>query len=132
MIFIPEKNHTHYIFAAAAFFAIVGFMFGHTFCATSIDIHDNLRMLLYVQFVFMVITVMGVIQDAPIFAFEALFLINFAIFYVYLHYTGSSLVSSSSSASLLMRDDIIRTLSDSAFVSTPTESIATSRPLLAR
>ena len=131
VIFIPEQNHTHYIFAATALFAIVGFMVGHTFCDTSIDIHDNLRMLLYVQILFMVITVIGVIQDAPIFAIEALFLLNFAIFYVYLHYTGSSMVSSSLSASLLVRDDNIRTLSDSASVSIPTASIATSRPLLA-
>ena len=132
VIFIPEKkSHTHYIFAAAALFAIVGFMVGHSFCDTSIDIHDNLRMLLYVQILFMVITVIGVIQDAPIFAIEALFLLNFAIFYVYLHYTGASMVSSSLSASLLVRDDNIRTLSDSASVSIPTASIATSRPLLA-
>jgi VanZ family protein len=87
VIFIPEQNHTHYIFAAAAFFAIVGFMIGHTFCATSIDIHDNLRLLLYAQIMFMVITVIGVIQDTAIFAIEALFLLNFAVFYVYLHFS---------------------------------------------
>jgi len=87
VIFIPEQNHAHYIFAGAAFFAIVGFMVGHTFCGTSIDIHDNLRMLLYIQIMFMVITVIGVIQDTAIFAIEALFLLNFAIFYLYLHFS---------------------------------------------
>lgn len=86
VIFIPEQNHTHYIFAAAAFFAIIGFMIGHTFHHKSNDIHDNLRMLLYAQFLFMVITVIGVIQDIAIFAIEALFLLNFAIFYLYLHF----------------------------------------------
>ena len=87
VIFIPEQNHTHYIFAAAAFFAIIGFMIGHTFHHKSIDHHDNLRILLYAQILFMVITVIGVIQDIAIFAIEALFLLNFAIFYLYLHFS---------------------------------------------
>jgi len=40
VIFIPEYNPVHYIFAAAAFFAIVGFMTGHTLCASiAADIH---------------------------------------------------------------------------------------------
>jgi hypothetical protein len=89
VIFIPEHNPVHYIFAAAAFFAIVGFMIGHTFCdsiAAAADIHDILRIFLYAQFLFMLVTVIGVLQDAAIFAIEALFLANFAVFYFYLHY----------------------------------------------
>lgn len=89
VIFIPEHNPVHYIFAAAAFFAIVGFMIGHTFCesiAADADIHDILRILLYAQFLFMLVTVIGVLQDAAIFTIEALFLLNFAVFYLYLHY----------------------------------------------
>ena len=89
VIFIPEHDSTHYVFAAAVFFAIVGFMTGHTFCVSmSADAgaHDILRILLYAQFLFMLVTVMGVLQDAAIFAIEALFLANFAVFYLYLHY----------------------------------------------
>ena len=94
VIFIPEHNPVHYIFAAAAFFAIVGFMTGHTFTATGTTagttagayINDILRILLYAQILFMVVTVIGVLQDAAIFTIEALFLANFAIFYLYLHY----------------------------------------------
>lgn len=87
VIFIPEHDSTHYVFAAAAFFAIVGFMTGHTFCAGTVgDIHDILCILLYAQFLFMLVTVIGVLQDAAIFAVEALFLANFAVFYLYLHY----------------------------------------------
>jgi hypothetical protein len=89
VIFIPEHDSTHYVFAAAAFFAITGFMTGHTFCAsanTDTDIHDTFRILLYAQFLFMLVTVIGVLQDAAIFAIEALFLANFAVFYIYLHY----------------------------------------------
>jgi hypothetical protein len=88
VIFIPEHDSTHYVFAAAAFFAIVGFMTGHTFTATgtTADIHDILRILLYVQFLFMIVTIIGVLQDTAIFSIEALFLMNFAVFYLYLHY----------------------------------------------
>ena len=88
VIFIPEQNHTHYIFAGAAFFAIIGFMCGHTFCGSGgkSATHDDLRMLLYAQILFMMIPVIGVIQDAAIFAIEALFLLNFALFYLYLHF----------------------------------------------
>jgi hypothetical protein len=89
VIFIPEHDQAHYIFAAAAFFAIVGFMTGHTLCISATDaddIHDILRILLYAQFLFMLVTVIGVLQDAAIFAVEVLFLLNFAVFYLYLHY----------------------------------------------
>ncbi len=88
VIFIPEQDPVHYIFAAAAFFAIVGFMIGHTFTGTTTgaDIHDILRILLYAQILFMIVTVIGVLQDAAIFTIEALFLLNFAVFYLYLHY----------------------------------------------
>jgi hypothetical protein len=86
VIFIPEHDSMHYVFAAAAFFAIVGFMTGHTFCMSAADIHDILRILLYAQILFMVVTVIGVLQDAAIFSIEALFLLNFAVFYLYLHY----------------------------------------------
>ena len=85
VIFIPEHDSTHYIFAATAFFAIVGFMVGHTYYGTADTAADTLRILLYAQFLFMVVTIIGVIQDAPIFATEALFLLNFAVFYLYLH-----------------------------------------------
>jgi hypothetical protein len=95
VIYVPETNPVHYIFAAAAFFAIIGFMAWHT-CwhdlhlsdnlRLSDPISDNLRLLLYAQFLFMVVTVIGVLQDAPIFAVEALFLMNFAVFYLYIHF----------------------------------------------
>ena len=110
VIFISEHDSTHYIFAATAFFAIVGFMVGHTYYGgdTAADgtdtAADTLRILLYAQFLFMVVTVIGVIQDAPIFATEVLFLLNFAMFYLYLHYErytfSISMPSPSSSSSI--------------------------------
>jgi hypothetical protein len=89
VIFIPEHDSTHYLFGATVFFAILGFMVGHTYYGTAETADgtaDTLRILLYAQFLFMVVTIIGVIQDAPIFATEVLFLLNFAVFYLYLHY----------------------------------------------
>jgi hypothetical protein len=109
VIYVPETNPVHYIFAAVAFFAIIGFMIWHTYYESSSGsdpisdnlrlsdpisdnlrlsdpISDNLRLLLYAQILFMVITVIGVLQDAPIFATEVMFLMNFAVFYLYLHF----------------------------------------------
>lgn len=92
VIYLPEDDPKHYIFAAAVFFAIIGFMVGHTYYGCggadaddAATISDNLRIIIYAQFLFMVVTVIGVLQDAPIFAVEVLFLMNFAVFYLYIH-----------------------------------------------
>jgi hypothetical protein len=85
VIFISEQDPVHYIFAGAAFFAIVGFMVGHTLNVCN-GMTDALCILLYAQFFFMVVTIIRIMQDAPIFAIEALFILNFAIFYLYIHF----------------------------------------------
>lgn len=85
VIFISEQDPVHYIFAGAAFFAIVGFMVGHTLRACN-GMTDTLCILLYAQFFFMIVTVIRVLQDAPIFAIEAIFILNFAIFYLHIHF----------------------------------------------
>ena len=85
VIFISDQEPTHYIFAGATFFAIVGFMSGHTLNMCN-GMTDALCILLYAQFFFMVITIIRIFQDAPILAIEALFLFNFAIFYLYIHF----------------------------------------------
>jgi hypothetical protein len=88
VIFIPENEPTHYLFGATVFFAILGFMVGHIYYGKyDADVTDTLRILLYAQFLFMIITVIGVIRDTPIFTIEALFLLNFTIFYLYIHFT---------------------------------------------
>jgi hypothetical protein len=84
VIYIPETIPVHYIFAGTVFFAMIGFMTAHTLY-TDYGVHDNLRILLYAQLLFMVITVIGVLDETPIFAVEALFILNFAVFYLYLH-----------------------------------------------
>ncbi len=92
VIYVAEDDPKHYIFAAAVFLAILGFMVGHTYygCGAYADgTRDNLRIILYAQILFMVVTVISVLQDAPIFAVEVLFLMNFAVFYLYIHTCSS-------------------------------------------
>ena len=88
VILIPEQFPIHYLFAGTVFFAMIGFMIGHTYYGTcySSDVHDTLRIILYTQFLFMIMTINGVIQDTHIFEIEALFILNFAIYYLYIHF----------------------------------------------
>jgi len=85
VIYIPEDNKIHYVFGGAVFFAMLGFMVGHTIAATAAAA-ATLRIVLYAQILFMILTVIGLFQGAPIFIAEALFILNFAVFYVYLHF----------------------------------------------
>ena len=111
VIFIPEDNPVHYVFGGAVFFAMLGFMVGHTALATTdAAAAETLRIVLYAQILFMILTVIGLFQGAPIFIAEALFILNFAVFYVYLHFhtlapapAPSSSASSASSSSSMNR-----------------------------
>jgi hypothetical protein len=77
---------------------MLGFMIGHT-AAAATDATDTLRIVLYAQILFMILTVFGLFQGAPIFIAEAMFILNFAVFYVYLHFHTFVAPSSSASAS---------------------------------
>jgi len=84
VILISEDNPIHYIFAAAVFFAMLAFMTGHTYYVSSVT--NGHLILYYAQLLFMTITVIGLFQGTSIFIAEALFILNFAVFYVYLHF----------------------------------------------
>ncbi len=88
VIFIPEDNPFHYVFGGAVFFAMLAFMVGHTAAAAAAE---TLRIVLYAQILFMILTVIGLFQGSPIFIAEALFILNFAVFYVYLHFSYTRL-----------------------------------------
>lgn len=91
VVLIPEQDPVHYIFAATVFFAMIGFMIGHAYYgAYNAGVTDTLRVFLYAQLLFMIVTVIGVIQDAPIFEVEVLFILNFAVYYLYIHFTQTS------------------------------------------
>ena len=91
VITVPETNElAHYTFAAAVFFSIIAFMVVHcNECKSSLqfaEYYSNLRIILYIQLLFLIITIIGILTNAPIFYIEVLFIVNFAVFYLYLHY----------------------------------------------
>ncbi len=93
VIYIPETNSLHYLFGGAAFIAIIGFMVGHTYYHYGHSGHTisaNLRIILYIQILFMAITLIYLLQGMHIFTIEALFLANFAVFYLYIHFHNCS------------------------------------------
>lgn len=96
VITVPETNELlHYTFAGAVFFSIIAFMIVHcNECKSSLqfaEYYSNLRILLYIQLLFLTITIIGVVTNVPIFYIEVLFIVNFAVFYLYLHYiTGQN------------------------------------------
>ena len=98
VICIPESNYIHYIFGATVFFSMIAFMMVtcRRFCIScpelgsaipeSVNVYHNLMILLYFQFILIAATIIELHSDKPIFSSEALFILNFAIFYIYLHF----------------------------------------------
>ena len=84
VILIKENNNMHYVFASLVFIGIICFMGRH-----SCYIQDNfLRLSLYFQFVLCIFLLICFKRNIDIFLFEILLIVNFAVFYVFLHIIG--------------------------------------------
>ena len=82
VILVKEDRTIHYAFAGLVFLSIIGFMFIHCWC----NFCDNfLNFCLYVELLFLVVLVCSMIKDMNIFFCESFLIINFAIYYLYLH-----------------------------------------------
>lgn len=82
VILIKEEKIVHYVFAGLVFISIMGFMFIHSWCNFP---NDFLNLSLYTQILLLVVLVFSMIKDKGIFFCEAFLIINFAIYYLYLH-----------------------------------------------
>lgn len=80
VICIDEYNNAHYLFSFLVFLSILAFMTCHCYLNTCI----NLNLLLCIQIILLVSTILNMHDN--FFYIEALFILNFAIFYLYLHY----------------------------------------------
>ena len=91
VICIDEYNDMHYVFAFLVFVSILGFMAYHSYLNTC----SNLNLLLCIQIILLVSTIVNMHDD--FFYIEALFILNFAVFYLYLHYKmrGKNLIGKS-------------------------------------
>lgn len=82
VILIKEDKKVHYLFASLVFLSIIGFMATHcwyNFC------NNFLKFSLYVQILFAGLLVFCIIMNMSIFGCETILIINFAIYYLYLH-----------------------------------------------
>ena len=85
VIFINEKKKTHYLFATIVFLSIIGFMIRNCY-----RIRCNfLYLLLFIQIILLFTTIINI--KGNIFYSEVFFILNFALYYLYLHYTEVNL-----------------------------------------
>jgi len=86
VILIKENEKMHYVFGSLVFVGIICFMTIH--CKDSKDSKDIdfLRLSLYLQFVFSIFLLVCFKKNIDIFFCEVLLIINFAVFYLFLHF----------------------------------------------
>jgi hypothetical protein len=84
VILIKENKKIHYLFAGLVFIGIVLFMGMNCYKYCYNDNKEFLKLSLYIQFILCIVLVVS--MDKDIFFCEILLIINFAIFYLYLHY----------------------------------------------
>jgi hypothetical protein len=85
LIYVKETLDLHYVFAFCAFLSIICFMTYHCyFCQ-----HENLLYIsLFFQVCIFLLLAKNINNNKNIFFYEILFLLNFAIFYIVLHFTN--------------------------------------------
>jgi len=82
LIYFTEDHILHYIFASIAFITILLFMIRHCHRECNQNCYI-LYMLLFIQVLLLLLLITN--KDDSIFIYETLYLLNFAIFYFYIH-----------------------------------------------
>ena len=80
---IDESNLSHYAFASIIFISIIGFMIHHCLCTNC----NYLYTFLLIEISLFILLIKTLLEKSPYFLhIEACLIINFAIYYIYLHY----------------------------------------------
>ena len=82
LLYFPEGHILHYIFASIAFISILLFMIRHIKKKYYQECYV-LHILLLIQIILLILLMIN--KDDNIFLYEAIYLLNFAIFYFYIH-----------------------------------------------
>jgi hypothetical protein len=82
LIYFTEDHILHYIFASIAFISILLFMIRHCYRECNQNCYI-LFVLLYTQALLLLLLIVN--KDDAIFLYEILYILNFAIFYFYIH-----------------------------------------------
>lgn len=82
-----ESINIHYLFAGIVFLSIIGFMINQC-CMNNKKNKSNkvLNFLLFIQSILLIVTIINI--KTNIFFLEVFFILNFAIFYLYLHFNS--------------------------------------------
>ena len=80
VININETNNYHYLFAGIIFLSIIIFMIHHYYITNS----NILLYLLYIQIILLLMTILC-FKKKIFFCSEVLYILNFAVYYLYLH-----------------------------------------------
>ena len=85
LIYINETRKIHYFFAFLVFIAILGFMIRHCYLTNC----DSILILsLYLEIVTLLVIAIDINGNNNIFYSEIFYILNFAFFYLYLHFMG--------------------------------------------
>lgn len=82
LLYFPEGHILHYIFASIAFISILLFMIRHSNRECYQECYV-LHILLLIQMLLLILLIINI--DDNIFLYESIYLLNFAIFYFYIH-----------------------------------------------
>ena len=82
LLYFPEGHILHYIFASIAFISILLFMIRHCNRECYQECYI-LHILLNIQMLLLLLLIINI--DDNIFLYESIYLLNFAIFYFYIH-----------------------------------------------
>ena len=82
-----ESINIHYLFASIVFLSIVGFMINQCYKNNKNNKNKVLNFLLFIQCILLIATIINI--QTNIFFLEVFFILNFAIFYLYLHFNSS-------------------------------------------
>ena len=85
LVYIDETYTAHYIFAFQVFISILLFMIRHTINHTTKQ-YPILNILTLFQIVLLILIVINIQKD--IFYEEVAYILNFALYYIYLHFTN--------------------------------------------
>jgi hypothetical protein len=83
LIYKNETHKIHYFFAFLVFIAILFFMIRHCYLT---NCHSALILSLYLEIFTLLVIIINIYKNENIFYSEIFYILNFAFFYLYLHF----------------------------------------------
>ena len=94
VINIKEEKNIHYVFAGIVFISMIVFMVKHLFINNNLTNNNLLFIILLFQAVLLIITFINLNIHNNIFFLEVFYIVNFAVFYILLHFSTKNKIKS--------------------------------------